>query len=264
MGSGSTKHPFASVAISFLSCGNRDKSVLSINRKVVITILTSNPGQDSRLHTLCKYHCVQVGVWQVEFRKNQDELRWKLSMRECPAISRGQLLWYWRSTSAVVQLSFEKQKVCYWLSQKIPCSWEPQCAESIHANYVWSLEHISMSVVIWAITNLHRFLSCLKSWQENRPPISDGKDVSCNFSFCGAESFELQLPVLPSRRCYPGHFMQTRSPSSSPSLLLGMKQLKVCVIPDIVLIPPREGSDGHLPSLSHDSVLCFSFAGNKS
>lgn len=55
--------------------------------------------------------------------------------------------------------------------------------------------------------------------------------------------------------------MQTRNPSSSPSLLLGMKKLKVCVTPDTVLIPPREGSDGHL---SHDSVLCFSFAGNKS
>ena len=113
---------FASVAISFLSCGNGDKSLLSINRKVVVTTLTSNPGQDSTVHVLCKYHYVQVGVWQMRFRKNEDELRWKLSVREFPAVTRGQLLWYWRSTSAIVWLSFEKQKVCYWWSQKIPCS----------------------------------------------------------------------------------------------------------------------------------------------
>lgn len=61
------------------------------------------------------------------------------------------------------------------LESQIPCSGRSQCAQPARANHAQRLEHISASVVVWAVTNLHKFLSCLKSWQENRLQSQMGK-----------------------------------------------------------------------------------------
>lgn len=110
MGSGSTKHPFADVAISFLSCGNEDKSLLSIDSYLSPS---SNPEHGYFAGTLST-----SGIWTVGFRKKQDELRWKQSAKERPAVCRVQLLWHWMSISGAERPPSEKQQVCCWWSHK--------------------------------------------------------------------------------------------------------------------------------------------------
>lgn len=108
------------------------------------------------------------------------------------------------------------------------CAQEGLRVQSLLCNCTQSLGPISVSVVIWAVTNLHKFLSCLKSWQENRLQSQMGKtshassppvaltQLSCSCS---------KRKLLSQQTC--------RHPSSAPLLLLGMKHLKACVTPKI-------------------------------
>lgn len=71
VGSGSAKHPLANVAISFNSCGNEDKSLVSIDSCLSPS---SNPGQDLSTGTL-QVHLIQVacGGWDLGGKKKKDE-----------------------------------------------------------------------------------------------------------------------------------------------------------------------------------------------
>lgn len=179
-------------------------------------------------------------------------------MRECPAVSKDQLLlvleervchcraFIWKAESLLLTESentvLMRVSVCRFMQSKHEAWSIFQC--------LWSSELLLTCTDSSAAWNHDKRIDLQsqvgKTYHATSPPVAH------------CDSLALQLPVLPSRSCDPGHFVQTCSPSPSPSLLLGVKQLKVCVTPDIVLIPPREGSDSHLPSLSRNSMLCFS------
>lgn len=102
-------------------------------------------------------------IWRVGLRKKQGELRWKLSVKGCPA-----------------KLSGSSNYSTGWVNLALkgfPLKGSKSAVDGItntvlrrvsgcracSCNHAQSLERISVSVVIWAVTNLHKFLSCLKS-----------------------------------------------------------------------------------------------------
>lgn len=114
VGSGSAKHPLANVAISFNSCGNEDKSLVSIDSYLSPS---SNPGQDLSTGTL-QVHLIQVacGGWDLG-EKKKDEWRWKLSVKDRPAFS-GPALRALDECVSIERLPSEKQQVCCWWADK--------------------------------------------------------------------------------------------------------------------------------------------------